>query len=71
MKKLTLDLEQIAVSSFAVDEGSDAAEIMAFTQYTQCRCTNEAGCYYTKYCSGVGCYNTYQVDCATNMQAPC
>jgi hypothetical protein len=29
------------------------------------------GCYYTKYCSGVGCHNTYQVECATNMEAPC
>jgi hypothetical protein len=70
MKKLTLDLEQIAVSSFAVAEPVDA-ELMAFTEYTKCRCTQEAGCYYTKYCSGVGCFNTYQVDCQTNEQGAC
>jgi hypothetical protein len=70
MKKLTLDVEQIAVSSFAVGETNDDG-IMAFTEYTKCRCTAEAGCYYTKYCSGVGCFNTYQVDCATNEQAAC
>lgn len=70
MKKLTLDLDQIAVTSFAAGEAEDAG-LMAFTEYTRCRCTGEAGCYYTKYCSGVGCFNTYQVDCQTNENGAC
>lgn len=58
------------MSSFAVEAGEGDAP-MYVSDYTQCLCTREVGCYPSKYRSGGGCVITYQEGCMTNNYEYC
>jgi hypothetical protein len=82
MKKLKLSLDQLAVTSFAAQEGNDArGTVDGLTGYAACRpsyyvtqclhCTEAEGCYPSMYCSGNGCVVTADLGCLTANNAPC
>lgn len=75
MKKLTLKLENLEVSTFVAQgapEGTGTVKGMQITGFTYCYCTDNGDCYWSNYCSYPGQpNNTCYEGCMTNERGAC
>jgi hypothetical protein len=82
MKKLTLKLDELEVTSFTAQETQEeVGTVHGLSGYVDCQpsynptqclgCTREDGCYPSLYCSGGGCVITYQEGCMTDNYNYC
>lgn len=75
MKKLTLKLDELKVSTFTAQEerkGGGTVNGHQITGFTFCYCTDHGDCYWSNYCSYPGQpNNTCYEGCMTNERGAC
>jgi hypothetical protein len=70
--KITLNVEELSLTSFDVGAAEQDGGLLAITDAGTCRCTAGPGCYYdTKYCTGNTCVETAAFTCETSSNSPC